>query len=230
MDLSNDALIYTLGFIWADGYIIYHKNKRLLKKSKEEKIYSYPETVIEIVKDDMDILFDSAFNKTNIEWKKIENRQRKNWKIQSKLRSTNTVFFNFLLENEYKEKSNLEPLKILSLIPENKKYLWWRGYSDGDGCFYISEKWSITQYMISSPFVNSNKSFIDLLESLGIKKYESKKRTSKKGHQFSSVRLHNRKDCYNWGKYIYQNIENDNIGLPRKYDKFVKIKEMLGEK
>ena len=48
-----------------------------------------------------------------------------------------------------------------------------------------------------------------------------------KVNKFSIIRITNRKGIKILGDYIYQNYENDKIGLQRKYDKFVKIKSLI---
>lgn len=224
----NDYYFYMLGFIWADGCVRYKKSKYKLKDGTEKTYLSYQIT-IEIVKEDMDILYDNCFNKDLFKMR-LSNRKRKHWKEQSTLNILDKKFFDFLKENDYMIKSSVEPNKILSIIPDEKKYLWWRGYSDGDGCFYISKDWYNTHFTVAGPYNNTNSCFIDLLkEQLSIpdKNIEIKKHIRKSG-SYSSVRLHNRIDCYLWGKYIYQNFENENIGLHRKHHKYIMIKEKLG--
>lgn len=227
MNLLNDHFIYTLGFIWADGNVKEKKQKFFSKKKQKESIFLIPNISIEIIKEDMDVLYKNVFSKSEIEWGNIYNRKRNNWKEQSRIINRNKSLFNFLVENNYNIKSSKEPEKILSVIPKEKRYLWWRGYSDGDGCFYISKDLYIFHYSISGPYECSNSCFINILKEIGIQdKNIEKKHTKSKGKnsKWSSVRIHNRNDCTIWGNYIYQNADKDGIGLKRKYEKYLLIK------
>jgi len=123
----------------------------------------------------------------------------------------------FLIENDYDKKSFISPFKILSKIPDNLHQHFYRGYSDGDGCFYINNH--NYQYIISGDFKQEWSLIETLFKKLNIK-YTIKYITNKKGNS-SLIRITNKNDVDVFGNYIYS--EYDNIGLKRKYIKFKEI-------
>jgi len=101
--------------------------------------------------------------------------------------------------------------------------MWYRGYSDGDGCFYINKY--ARQYSISAPF-EQDLSFVgDKFTELGIDRFELKKRTHKskdgKISNSSNIRMSNKKNIKLFGEYIYQ--DRLDIKFDRKYDKYKEI-------
>jgi hypothetical protein len=110
--------------------------------------------------------------------------------------------------------------KILSLIPYNLKSYFYLGVVDGDGCFYYknNDKNVVRQFSISSTYEQDWSYVEDIFRLLNIK--YSIQRTLRKNSKYSQIRITNKIDIYNFGNFIYENINIDNIGLDRKYNKF----------
>ena len=188
---------YLLGLIWADGHI-QEKYRRTILTS------TYPDA-----KDLEKILED---------WKKyISKPKKKHWKIIATFQNNNELLFNFLYENDYVAKSHLSADKILTNIPVNFHYLFFRGLSDGDGCFYISKRKQYS-YTLASSLEQDWTFFTKVLNQLEVKHKVIIRKGKKKSH--SVVRFTSKSDINKFGKFIYQNFENQQLGLKRKYEKW----------
>jgi hypothetical protein len=207
---TTPEVAYILGLLWADGYI--------------REVGSI---AIEAVKSDIDIFY-PIFLKTG-SWL-INYRNRSNRKPQGRIHKNNIIIGKFLIENDYTSKSTASACKILSKIPEHLKHYWFRGLFDGDGCFYINQKQNLIQLSIASSFEQDWGFCEKIMEKLNIKYTIKRSQQLQKGkiNKFSVIRVTNRKGIKIFGDYIYNNYENDKIGLPRKYNKFKEIKQMIG--
>ena len=118
----------------------------------------------------------------------------------------------------------VSPTKILSKVPDELKSYFFLGFSDGDGCFYTNPNGFCKQYAISGSY---EQSWVDFENLMGMKgcNYTIKKTINKNGNKSSCLRFTNKKSLLSFGEYIYKTIELDNIGLQRKYKKFLEIKE-----
>jgi len=200
---------YMLGFIWADGFLYENVSR-----------YTHS-TSISIAKEDMDEICD--YLKEGFKFGGDYTRKRKeNWKEIRTLSTNDIDLFNFLKENDYKDKSINPPNKILSLVPGDLKKYWFRGFFDGDGCIYISGKPNYNNQICFSSSYEYDWSFlVDLLKSIGIDRIEIRNRISKKGNKSSSLRITNKKSIKIFGDYLYG--EDDSICLKRKRDKIYTI-------
>jgi hypothetical protein len=199
MDITKDSNIYLLGFFWADGYV---SNNNLS---------------LEIVKNDMDDIIYLFDNYNSVKY--TERQRYKNGlpfgNVQSRIRVSHKVSVKYLIDNDYKLKSTVDPYKILSLIPDEKKYLWWRGYFDGDGGFYC--KTSSHSFTLWGSYNQDYSSVCNLFTSLNIK-YTIRKYIRKCGNS-SCVTIKKQKDIEKLGIYLYS--QNIDIGLKRKYKKYL---------
>jgi len=205
ININSKDVAYVLGFIWADGNIrkpytisivINGKDsediKNVFQKSGEWNYYYYDR-------------FDNRTNKTY-----------KNFQIQT----SNKNLVNFLIDNDYDKKSLLSPTKILSKIPEEYKLYFFRGFSDGDGCFYKKNRAS--QYSLTGSYFQDWTAVENLFNLLNITytiRYSSNKKS-----KYSQIRITNKNDIDIFGKYIYDNF--DGTGLKRKYLKYCEIKKI----
>jgi intein/homing endonuclease len=212
INIKTKEVAYILGLIWADGYIYKFKNR-------EKRIIS-----ISLVTEDMNDLLD-IFNRTG-KWN-IHIRNRKNRKQTSQLSTCNSNIANFLIEKKYISKGTDSACEILNSIPENLKYYWFRGLFDGDGCFSI-DKQKRKRVTIASSYEQDWSYLTKLLDKLEIK-YSIYKTINKKNHKQSSVLIQNKDGCEKFLNYIYQDYQNDLIGLKRKYQKYKNmfLKEMI---
>jgi hypothetical protein len=107
--------------------------------------------------------------------------------------------------------------RAIAEIPENLKHYWFRGLSDGDGCFRHGPT---SRYWALSSGIQQDWSYvIKWLEGLGITKYKIQRHSNKKGAS-SQIRIHNTNELLVLGRHIYSGYPHDGIGMPRKWDKF----------
>jgi hypothetical protein len=201
--LDNPKHIYLMGILWADGYL--HDNKNRLELSIVTEDFN-----------DIRNLFDTTC------WA-IYQRSRKDRKPQTTIGLYREEVCNmFRNEYNYTEKSNRCP-NFIDKIPVELLHYFIRGFFDGDGCFYISKDGVQKQCFLCGSF-NQDWSWIEtIFNKLGIK-YNIKQKIQKKNQKYSIVYII-KKSIMNFGNYIYKNYDYDNIGIRRKYEKFLKITE-----
>lgn len=204
-NLNSPELVYLLGFLWADGCVWKNGNKTVselhIQKTDGEEILK-------------------LFNK--IGKFRISYQAKKNRKPTMRFSSRHPKFNQFLSDCDYLEKSNLQPVKVLSAISEKMVRYWWRGYFDGDGCLTISSKSRHKSMEISGPFSYKWDFFLNLLNKLKIKGKVIRRR-SKTGNN-SRVAFYSKKDILSFFNYIYPEEKMDEIGLKRKFNKFIELK------
>jgi hypothetical protein len=196
---------YILGLMWADG------NINVCGRSRQIRIY--------MVSEDLNTLL-HIFDKTG-KWFRSY-RQRNDWKNSCEIGTSNRTLVEFLLSKDYKSC----PLKVLSTIPQDIKPYWFRGLIDGDGCFYVDTKKRLKVFNISGKYTQDWSYMTELLDELSIK-YNVHKKISGKGHKHSEINITNYNGIIALGNYIYKNYEQDFIGLQRKYNKFIDIKNLF---
>lgn len=97
---------------------------------------------------------------------------------------------------------------------------------DGDGCFYYKEKMS-NQFYLTGTIEQDWSSFITIFESIDVRVKHIKIQNKNKS---SFIRVTNVKDIKKIGDFIYSTIEEDSIGLKRKYEKYKLIIKRLLDK
>jgi hypothetical protein len=202
-------LVYLLGYLWADGYI----NKNIDKNKKKRYIVSLQIQHEDFLSIENIIDITGKWNK----WKRKESNNNGVYrKAQQTVITSNKIIHNFLLKYNYGYK--YKNPTILSIIPNNQHYYWFRGYFVGDGCFYCGK--SSKQISISSCYQQDWSFMKDLCKQLSIK-YSIQRLKRNATSASSSFRITNKIGIITFGNYIYKNY--DNIGLKRKYNKFQKI-------
>lgn len=213
LNIDRVEISYILGFIWADGFIRYEPNK------KRKTIYSVGVSIN--TKDSSDIF--NIFKKTG-GWKlynrKVFDKRTKKYYNNSIIQTNNEYIVKFLIDNDYDKKSLVNPDKIISKIPENLKNHFYRGFSDGDGCFYNKNR--TCQYVLVGSFEQNWKWVEDKYNNMNV--FYSKSYQENKRSKSSKIRVVNINDIIKIGEFIYSNWEN--IGLNRKYEKFLHMKEL----
>ena len=201
---------YTLGFLWGDGHMTSYKTKDGISD------IHYP--VLEITRIDLDLIKElfSVWGDWDATY-----RHRANRKPQGQIILCDKDFGWFLCQYDYLIKSITEPTKILSIIPNKLKSYWWRGLIDADGCFYTNKKEYLRQFSLASTFEQPWTEAEKLFTKLKIVKYDIQRRTVIKSKS-SVIRISNRNDIIRLGDYIYAGDQS--IGLQRKYEKFLEIK------
>jgi hypothetical protein len=212
-NIFTPDVIYILGFLWADGNIkVASKNSYIIN--------------LTVTKDDSIYLKPLLEKWSPLKWGEYERgAQYKEYsdRILKGRPSTNfylcdKFFSNFLVDHDYRDKSFMSADKILSIIPENLKHYWWRGYFDGDGSFYFNERVRVVSIAGHS---KQDWSFLfNLCQSLGVKCQSSI--WEKKIGSCSRVDIRKKNDCIKFLEYIYQNREEDQIGYSRKFNNYKK--------
>jgi hypothetical protein len=203
----NDETIYILGYMWADGSL--HEKKQ------------WPEyylTSFSIVEDDAKCI-ESTINRLNWPVRLIQRTyasRRPNERPMTRFSTGIWQLGYYLSLFDYHIKSYTQPTKILNLIPPNKHYLFFRGYSDGDGTIYIDKhhfSWSV------SSRIDQDWQFMkDVFRELNIKGRIHRAIRSRSAT--ASFHACGNRASYEWCRYLYQDYENNPIGLPRKYIRF----------
>jgi hypothetical protein len=198
---------YILGFLWADGWIY--------ETSKSQRIIC-----LEIIHKDWNVI-KKVFRKAG-RWCESASKKMKSYNhpiIRAQV--CNKELYNFLLEHDYKIKSLAAPTKILSKIPEHLKCYWWRGYWDGDGCFYYNKKRSLYQASTSGNIKQNWKEVYNLFNILNItpNSYNFYIVKNKIGAG-SNIIIHNKLSVKKLCNFLY-GLEYDNIGLRRKFYKAI---------
>lgn len=203
--------VYILGLLWADGHI--------REKSKT--------TMINCSETDIDDVI-NVFNKTG-DWN-ISNPIKKYFngkqvKTQKKLSTTTWGLFEVLKNNDYINKTNMTPNKIICKIPNELKKYWFRGYLDGDGCIKLGKKYGV-EIVFAGPYDNNWSFMVNLCQSLDVN-YSIDNRLVKLGG-YSHFRVNKKSHVKKLCDYIYSDF--DNIGFNRKYEKYLKVLKYIEEK
>jgi hypothetical protein len=206
---ESPDFLYVLGYIWGDGHI--HNGG----------ISCVNSVSLEIVKEDGLDIYDKMNSVIN--WN-ISYRKRKNRKEKICFTINNRIFIEHLVSLNFNKKSFEYPSFIDDISYEMKRYFY-LGLSDADGCFYF-KKSSCYQYSISSTIDQNWKHMTNILDHLDIK-YSIKKieKIRKNGNinRHSVVVISNKIDVIKYGDYLYG---ADFIGLNRKYNKYLEIKNV----
>lgn len=202
-EITSPEMIYILGLAWADGSVTFDtKTSRYMLR-------------IQMVEEDISSI-NFIFEQTG-KWKHCLMKQ-KIGKMQKCYWVCDKLFVDFLIKCDYKSKNDCSI--ILNKIPKDLKYLWWRGYSDGDGSFSIRTKTS-GHFNYSGPIDENWEECEKLMNNLNIE-YKILRCIYKNGFGSSSIRISKTEECKKWGEYLYQ--DKINIGLKRKYNKFLYLK------
>lgn len=202
---------YLLGFLWADGYVCKkHENR------KENKICIY------IASEDMEDIKDLYFISGN--WQ-IYKKNHSTRKSLTRIQCHSKKLYDFLEDLDFKNKSEKSPIKILQNKNVEYKRGFWRGFIDGDGCYYFNPLIRKKVISVSGTLNQDWTSYIELLNELKIKFSIIRKKINLGGR--SEVRINKSKDLLILINYIYPNKKYDSIGLKRKFYKAKKMKIYL---
>ena len=216
--INSPEFAYALGFLWGDGYL----------REKKCRRYCLHYPVVHIIREDFESIkyCFRALGKWKVRFIKPRKRQPKE-QVMSILYDKSMG--KFLFDNDYKIKSQASPTKILSNIPDRLRHYWWRGFFDADGCFYISKDKKCIQFSFAGSFDQDWSATSILLTELNVK-YKASKREVKTGRS-SDVKGSGVFNVSKLGEYLYQGSLTPK--LTRKYEKFLKIRELAqiaGEK
>jgi hypothetical protein len=211
-DITKPEIAYILGLIWSDGHISKNGYNIEIYCKYEENINSDYNTIKNII---------LKTGKWNIYIRHRYDKRTNNTYHSATFQTTNRYLWNFLFKMDYDKKSYVSPTKILNHIPTKYQPDFFRGYSDGDGCFYIKN--NTVQYAISSTISQNWISCINLFNKININKFNIQKQDTKK-RKYSAIRIANKLDIIKLGEYLYLNSEG--LRFERKYQTYLKIKEI----
>jgi hypothetical protein len=201
---STPEMAYYLGLIWGDGGL--DTTKISLKVVKEDGLEFY-----NIIK-----------GLANF---KVYEIKREDRRVALNIVLGNTKLVKYLTEMDYRQKSLVSPTKILSTIPDELKRFFWLGLADADGSFFFSVKNRQNGFSVSGPIDQDWSDLKATMTMLGCESTIVKRQNSPKGHKDSYIRISSKYDVVHFGQYLYQSYKEDSIGLKRKYEKFLMIKD-----
>jgi len=203
--INEPIVAYFLGLLWSDGHII----SKGSGKENSIKIEAKKTDLIEII-DDLSLL-----GKWTVSYRKRPGRQE-----QMLVCTSNRKLVDFLVDHGYLNKKIESADKILNKIPDKLKHYFFRGLSDGDGCFYQNIKNRCTQYTIHSTY-EQDWSYVEILFKFLNIKYNIL-RIDRLYSKSSTIRITDKKDIIKFGNYIYF---GGKFGFSRKYMKFKTIND-----
>jgi hypothetical protein len=207
-NITTKETSYILGLLWADGFL-----------NKSGRSYNLG---VGMIKNDI-LTLKSIFDNVG-KWNFYETKGQKiTWNDQIRVVTNNKRIFDFLIENDYHLKSHSSANKILNKIPGKLHQYFFRGLIDGDGCFYYKKngKSTMRQFTISSTY-NQDWEYVSLLFEILKIKY-SINRIIRKKSSYSQIRITNKQGIKYLGEYVYNDFDNEKIGLLRKYEKYCEI-------
>jgi len=206
-NIDKKEISYILGLLWADGFGYSNKiSVTLIENDGKELIGIFENT-----------------GKWKIKYKTPLNR-----KPQITFSTYNRLIYEFLKENDFKNKKTISPQKILFRIPDNLKHYFFRGYFDGDGTIFMKKG----QYVLNltSSYNQDWKIYENLMKKLEIIYHISRvERVNNLNriNRYSRIIITNRDGIIKFCEYIYENFENEKMGLKRKYNIFLNIKKTI---
>jgi len=216
LKIETPEVSYLLGLIWADGHVILSNNEAGTPIVKHNAIEEDNEYFLPIFKSTGEWNSFTTINEKAIGNKPIST----NW-------TSNRVIGEFLIEHDYKNK-DMSPYKILNKIPDKLKHYFFRGFFDGDGSISVglSQNGSMYRSIAFSSSRDQDWVFIaDMLDELNIN-YKIRTLTDERGES-SQVNFYNKYDIIKFFNYINKTNDYDTLGLKRKYDKFIFLKERI---
>lgn len=202
MIIDSKEKSYFLGFMWSDGYIRHYVAKN--------KVYNH-KISLEINKDDAEAIKPILDNVLKFSIHK--RKRKKNWKETWTFSKNSKILYDFLESNDYRDKSKVEPSKILTLIPEQFKIYFWKGVLDGDGSMGLAGRGAYLE--LASTYDYKYIEFGNWINSFGISG-NIYRQISKKNHKSSVYKIYGKK-IIPIGKALPE------YGLLRKNDKLKQI-------
>lgn len=203
LNIKNKEVAYFLGYFWADGNIINYKSNNITHWRISLEIQSEDATNIYKILEFLG------------KWSIQKRKRNISWKETTTFVTNNKELYIFLKENDFDLKSNVEPTKILNLIPDELKNYFWKGFLDGDG--------SAGLIVNKNPFIEFSatykymwKEVSNLCNKLGIEKYYIYNNINKQNQKNSKFKIN--------GKYTLSLVKYFPLyGLDRKNNKLKTI-------
>jgi hypothetical protein len=207
LNITSPSVAYFLGMFWADGNIFGKNNQNRMS--------------LEILTSDYKQIEQCVLSTGR--WRIYDRRQGRTKFVNA----NNRTLFEYLKDHNYHTKSHKGFPTILDKIPDKLKHYWYRGYFDGDGTVIFNPSAYRKCMKIAGPHDNNWSFLTDLCGQLDIHDYKIRKETKKllSGNvgRNSCFIFENYDNIFKFGEYIYQDY--DQVGLFRKYDKYMQIKQ-----
>lgn len=203
-NINSPEVAYLLGLLWADGWVT----------SKGDTLGFQT-----LVHDALEYI--PVFNETG------------NWNISSRSNTLNNKeLYTFLICNKkdianfikwnYQHKSFSSTKTVLSAIPKHLHSHFFRGWSDGDGCFYYNEKLHARQFIMSGHYNQNWDCFSNFLNENNIT-CKIRRTHTKRGTSNSTLLVMGRENFIKLHNLFYESFPINKIGLVRKYNKSKQI-------
>lgn len=187
--ITEPSVAYTLGFIWADGYVSKSKNRVAI--SVQHRDGNDLRTLLS-----KHIPFHLHIGKRN---------------SQYMFYLDDIKFHKFLVAYDYIIKSIVSPSKILSHIPSHLHHYFFRGYFDGDGCLTNNKNHCLSfTGSYEQDWVDIEKMITHATEHCP---KVLRRNDDKRGHKSSVVYLYGKEKVKRVLAYLYR---GEQMGLSRK--------------
>jgi hypothetical protein len=210
-NIRDKEIAYILGLLWADGHVTFANNRSktpIVKHSTKEDDNQIFKKILQFSGNW------NTFTCNNVgSYAKTPKTISINW-VSSR------IFGEFLIENQYRDKTK-SPNQILNKIPEELKQYWFRGFFDGDGSVTIKNK-DHHSIAFTGHEKQDWKFIIELFKNININNYKIRILESR-GGKSSQVRISNKKDLIKFENYIYGDYDKEEMGLHRKRDQFKQL-------
>ncbi len=206
----NEHQSYALGLLWADGYL--YQNKKFNAKSLR----------LEVVEKDYWDFHKCLQSLGNI---KTYKRSRKNRQTSISAYIKNYGLSEWLSTVNFFNKSKASPVELINFIQKKFKKDFFRGWSDGDGCFYINLKNKCFQYSLAGSYNQNWSVFTNFLKENNIQ-YKISKRIQNQNSKSSTIKITGLKNLKKLIKIFYDDPKDL---LKRKYKKALIIQNYKTE-
>lgn len=217
-NITTPSQAYWLGFIYADGAVVYNT-----------QIRNY-ELTIELDYHDKYIL--EEFNKTlgnahevtdRIRTKQICDYKKQSTSHTSRIRIYSKRIVEDLMDN------NIIPNKTdYPNYPTVSKELFWdfmRGYLDGDGCIYVNRQKPATKSAVH--ITSSHKEVFEYIQEMLKSEYGINSKIYQEKERKYRLMIITYEDIMKFLEYIY--YSDDAIRLNRKYKKYIELALLCGD-
>lgn len=199
--VTDPRIAYLLGFYWADGHLVKKGIVSRNVKDDADLIYEMVKGVGKVISQD----FDSICG----------------WRPTRSICIFNMHLADYLRTLDYGDKSNVSPWKVLETIKKDVQRFFWLGFLDGDGCF--CDKGRNPYLSFTGTFDQNWSSLSEFLTEMNCGFFIH--RHQGKDNKFSTLKISSPYDIAHLGAFLYKSYLEDGLGLPRKYEKYLKIKK-----
>jgi hypothetical protein len=198
----NSLQSYSLGLLWADGYLNKPSKQMYLEVVSEDFFCFLPfiESLGELV---------------------YRSRKREGRREQTYCYFRDKEMNNWCINNRFAEKSLISPCGFLNCMSKKNIVSFLLGWVDGDGCFYVNEKNKCYQFTMAGSHDQDWKALEEILIHNDIN-YTLSRRVNKMNQGQSSLRITGKKNLVKFIFLVYSSSDVK-FGLPRKKEKAIKI-------